>query len=651
MQLVHFGERREQPPTIVGALLLGFGRLGAQTATAAVRQQLERVDAAQRVVVRQRGDVLANRGETDLGVVDHFEECAFGTIERLRALRETAFEQFDASERIEVALRLEVLHGLLDERVARLEGPTVRRTGAIHGRGHDAPDVGALELDDALHATCGERLRRGGRTRRAQLVRQRLRVDVETCRVAALDLDLVAHVPCSFHGRAVGAASPTWRRDPSQRAGTTPSGRTKVPRPRPRGRAIRGLSPQLPWNSVFVSRAPPRTVAPMPREGRTALPTLLLDYRPALHNREGIGRVARELVRALAWRDDRPPLVLFGGALRGPRVPTEELGLVGAHAVRLAAPRVPARLAEPLFSLLGGADRVFDAGLVHHTQLRRLPARRAPSTAMVFDLLFLDGGAGRLAPSAARSMERRLRDLVRHVARVQVTSTVVRDQVAEHLALPLERIDLVTLGGDHVTRAPKVPRDDPRLPQEPYLLSVSRLDPRKGFDLALAAFERLVARGFDGRWVVVGPPGYGAADLEAALARSPAAARIERRRHTPDDELAALYRHAEAFVFASRAEGFGLPPIEAMWSDCPVVSSRATCLAEVVGDGADTFDPDDDPNGDVLFGLVERAVSDAKYRDALRARGARWRTRHTWKACADGSLASWRAAVDRGSSR
>jgi glycosyltransferase involved in cell wall biosynthesis len=389
----------------------------------------------------------------------------------------------------------------------------------------------------------------------------------------------------------------------------------------------------------------------MPLEGRTALPTLLLDYRPALHNREGIGRVARELVRELAGRDDRPPLVLFGGALREPRVRADELGLAGAHAVRLRAPRLPARFAEPLFSLIGGADRIFGAGLVHHTQLRRLPARRAPSTAMVFDLLFLDGGAGRLAPSAARSMERRLRALVPHVTRVQVTSAVVRDQVAEHLALPHERIDTLPLGGDHVTRAPKVPRDDPRLPHEPYVLSVSRLDPRKGFDLALAAFERLVARGYDGRWVVVGPPGFGAADLEAALARSPAAARIERRRDTPDDELAALYRHADVFLFASRAEGFGLPPIEAMWSDCPVVSSRATCLAEIVGDGADTFDPDDDPHGDALFALVERAVSDAKHRDALRTRGARWRTRFTWKACADASLASWRAAVEGGSTR
>jgi alpha-1,3-rhamnosyl/mannosyltransferase len=387
----------------------------------------------------------------------------------------------------------------------------------------------------------------------------------------------------------------------------------------------------------------------MPRQGTTALPTLLLDYRPALHNREGIGRVARELVRALAGRDDRPPLVLFGGALRAPRVSADELGLAGAHAVRLVAPRLPARLAEPLFTLLGGADRLFDAGLVHHTQLRRLPARRAPSTAMVFDLMFLGGGEGRLDPRAAASMERRVRSLASRVARVQVTSRHVSGEVVQRLGVPAEHVDFVPLGGDHVTRAPKSARDDARLPREPYLLSVSRLDSRKGFDLVLTAFERLFARGFDGRWVVVGPPGYGAAEILHSFARSPAAARIDVRGAVSDDELAALYRHAELFVFASRAEGFGLPPIEAMWCDCPVVSSNATSLAQIVGDGADTFDPASDTTGDALFALIERAVSDTTHRAALRARGARQRTHFTWKACADASLASWRAAVERAS--
>ncbi|MEZ5979218.1 MAG: glycosyltransferase family 1 protein [Planctomycetota bacterium] len=360
----------------------------------------------------------------------------------------------------------------------------------------------------------------------------------------------------------------------------------------------------------------------------------LIDYRPALHNREGTGRVARELVRALGACEDAPELVLFGGALRAPRVAREELGL--PEGARLVAPRLPARLAPFVFSALGGIDARFGAGLVHHTQLRELPTRRARTTATVFDLLFLGGGAGRLDPAAARGMEQRLRRLVARTDRVHVPTSYTANELATRVGLDRSRIDVVTLGGEHVLRTePRVEK----VPVEPYLLTVSRLDPRKGHRLALRAFERLVERGFDGRWLVVGPPGYRAEELWSEIAASPCAARIEWRRSVDEGELRALYEGALVFVFPSLAEGFGLPPVEAMWCGTPVVSSRATCLAEVLGDGADTFDPRDEAE---LLAVLERAISDAAHRTHLAARGRAWAERHSWRACAEATLASWR---------
>jgi glycosyltransferase involved in cell wall biosynthesis len=377
------------------------------------------------------------------------------------------------------------------------------------------------------------------------------------------------------------------------------------------------------------------------------LPTVAIDYRPALHNREGIGRVAREAVRALVARDDAPELVLVGAALRAPRVGPLERGLPTDRnaRVRLVAPRLPARLTAPLLRLAGGVDRLLGAGLVQHTQLLPLPSARAPSTGFVFDLLFEGGGSGHLAARAARTMEARLDALLPRLARIQVTSTWVRDALVERRGIAAQRIDMVTLGGDHVLRAPRVPRDDVRLPRGPYVLTVARLDPRKGHTLALAAFERLVARGWHGTWVVAGPPGHRAEELAAALAASPASARIEWRRAVDEGQLAALLQHAEAFVFPSLAEGFGLPPIEAMWAGAPVVTSRATCLAEIVGSGADTFDPAARDAVDELDARLERVLSDGGYREALRARGAAWCRRHSWAHCAEGLVTSWRAAL------
>lgn len=377
------------------------------------------------------------------------------------------------------------------------------------------------------------------------------------------------------------------------------------------------------------------------------LPTIGLDHRPARFNREGIGRVARELVRALGELDDAPDLALFGAGLRAPRVTGEELGLP-ANA-RLVAPRIPAKLTPWLLRALGGADRILRAPLVHHTQLRELPvSRRGRSTLMVFDLMFTGGGNGWLDTDAAHGMEARLRALLPKQCRVQVTSKHVREDLVARGLFDATRIDDVPLGGDHLLRVPPLDEHEQArvVPREPFLLTVSRLDPRKGHDLGLAAFERLVDRGFDGRWVIAGPPGFRADELWSELAASRHAARIEWRRQVDERELRALYETCTCFVFPSRAEGFGLPPIEAMWAGAPVVSSRATSLEEVVGLGADSFDPTDIDAVDALTAALEQVVSDRGYRRGLVERGRAWRERYTWRACAVASLASWRRALD-----
>ena len=86
----------------------------------------------------------------------------------------------------------------------------------------------------------------------------------------------------------------------------------------------------------------------------------------------------------------------------------------------------------------------------------------------------------------------------------------------------------------------------------------------------------------------------------------------------PQDDLAALYGEADAFVFPSRYEGFGLPPLEAMARGCPVISSVATSLAEVVGDAALTFNPD---SPEELAQHLRSVAGDADLRARLRAAG------------------------------
>uniref|UniRef100_UPI0025BAF438 glycosyltransferase family 4 protein n=1 Tax=Halovivax sp. TaxID=1935978 RepID=UPI0025BAF438 len=99
--------------------------------------------------------------------------------------------------------------------------------------------------------------------------------------------------------------------------------------------------------------------------------------------------------------------------------------------------------------------------------------------------------------------------------------------------------------------------------------------------------------------------------------------------YVPAEDLPALYRTATAFVYPSLYEGFGLPPLEAMACETPVVASEAASIPEVVGDAALLVDPRD---ADEIASALERVLTDAKLRDELidagraRARAFSWRT-------------------------
>jgi len=86
----------------------------------------------------------------------------------------------------------------------------------------------------------------------------------------------------------------------------------------------------------------------------------------------------------------------------------------------------------------------------------------------------------------------------------------------------------------------------------------------------------------------------------------------------PDDTLAVLYRLAAVFVFPSLYEGFGLPPLEAMASGTPVVTSNVSSLPEVAGDAAILVDPYE--VGSIVDG-VRRVLTDPQLAAELRRKG------------------------------
>ena len=365
-----------------------------------------------------------------------------------------------------------------------------------------------------------------------------------------------------------------------------------------------------------------------------------IDYRPALINREGIGRYCRELVRGFHELGFDANLGLFAYTLAPMRASRAELGLAATRAELLRLrfpsrwlPGLLARLDKGVDDLVGGCD------VYHHTQPSLLAVRSAAEVATIFDCIYvLD--AGYLSRAAAEAMTRTAREMVARAARILVPTQFVGAEVVMALGAHPDRVSITHLGCDHVARA--LPMGGYPRPAEPYLLTVSRVDARKNHLRMLSAFEGIVREGFPHRWVIAGPPGHGSDVFERALAESPARGRVQWLRFVADSELPKLYAQASVFLFASLNEGFGLPPLEAMACGAPVVSSAVTSMPEVLGDAAFLVEPTDVER---IFEATRRLLADPDLAEDFALRGRQRAREFTWKECARRTLLAYQAAT------
>ena len=125
---------------------------------------------------------------------------------------------------------------------------------------------------------------------------------------------------------------------------------------------------------------------------------------------------------------------------------------------------------------------------------------------------------------------------------------------------------------------------------ERYIVSVGALEERKNIMLAVKAMHRLPA---DVSLVVVGKDGPYGERVRRYIAANGLDGRVMFLHDVPTDDMPAIYQMAEACVYPSRYEGFGLPVIEAIQSGLPVVACKGSCLEEAGGNATLYVDPDD----------------------------------------------------------
>jgi glycosyltransferase involved in cell wall biosynthesis len=169
-----------------------------------------------------------------------------------------------------------------------------------------------------------------------------------------------------------------------------------------------------------------------------------------------------------------------------------------------------------------------------------------------------------------------------------------------------------------------------------YVLCVGKLERRKGQDVLVRALgdPRLGSVGL----VLAGPDGVGADEVRAEAATLGLADRVQFEGSVGEARLAALYAGASVFALPSRAEGFGLPVLEAMSAGLPVVVSAVEALVDLVGD-AGVVVPVDDAGAlaDALTDVLSSSGRAARLSEAGRRRASTY----TWEACASATMAAY----------
>jgi glycosyltransferase involved in cell wall biosynthesis len=231
---------------------------------------------------------------------------------------------------------------------------------------------------------------------------------------------------------------------------------------------------------------------------------------------------------------------------------------------------------------------------------------------------------------------------VRASHRVIVPSESTRRDLVGRLGTPARKIDVVAEGVGQVSSHAAEPTPDAVSDQRPLVLSVSAKRPHKNLRVLIGALARIPSE----RRPLLVLPGY-PTPHEAELRDHARALGLENDVRflgwVTATELKDLYASAACFVFPSLYEGFGLPVLEAMAHGVPVATSARASLGEVAGDAALLFDPEDEAS---IAAAVERILGDREFSGRLRAAGLARAARFSWEAAAEGTVASYRRALD-----
>jgi glycosyltransferase involved in cell wall biosynthesis len=231
--------------------------------------------------------------------------------------------------------------------------------------------------------------------------------------------------------------------------------------------------------------------------------------------------------------------------------------------------------------------------------------------------------------------------LARGVARADriiVPSALTRGELLQHYDVDGDKVVVIpdgvreTMHGDEAEVGE--PFDPARWPSD-FVLYVGRFHARKNLERLLEAYARSTSRRHGLRLILAGRDLWSGERIKARIAELGLESDVICPGHVSDTTLGCLYRRARAFVFPSLHEGFGIPPLEAMAHDVPVLACRISAMPEVLGDAAHYTDPYDT---EAMASSLDELVSNDALRDELIRRGRHRAAIYAWPRVAGQTL-------------
>lgn len=368
---------------------------------------------------------------------------------------------------------------------------------------------------------------------------------------------------------------------------------------------------------------------------------ILLDYRPALRQRTGVGAYIHETARALAATAGAgESVVLFSASWK------DRLAADAVMPLATVDRRIPVRLLNFAWHRLGApaVERLAGDGydVVQSAHPLLIPTRHAARVVTVHDLDFLDHPE-RTQAEIRRDYAALAGPHARAADQVIAVSPHTAREVERRLGVPPSRITVCPLG------APDWPVRAALPGAGACILFLGTLEPRKNLDVLLDAYSRLIATDPATPPLVLAGRIDPQADALVARARSaPLADRVELPGYVTDDQKRALFERAAVFVLPSHLEGFGLTAVEAMKAGVPVVAANRGALPDTVGRAGRLVDPDDAAQlAHALAEIVASRDLQQRMSDAGRAQAAQF----TWTHTASRTREAWQLAREHWTAR